>query len=81
MYPLFRIPLFTSACLALLGCVGNDDDFYRQPYAGNYNGSSAFVAPQYSQSWPHGHLYSQSRRSWQNENRRSSRNSWQNWDE
>lgn len=57
MQPLLNVPLFISACVALLGCVGNDNEFYRQPYGSNYDGNAAFGAPQYYSNRSHGHLY------------------------
>jgi hypothetical protein len=78
MHPLMSVPILILACLGLLGCVEANEDFYRQPYGGSYNGNSAFISPQRYPSQSRGHLYDQSHRSWQTNPRRSNNHSWQN---
>ena len=44
MRPLIGVPVCTSACMGLVGCVGINDEFQQRPYSGSYNGNAAFVA-------------------------------------
>jgi hypothetical protein len=78
MRPLISVPLFTSACMGLVGCVGTNDEFQQRPYSGSYNGNAAIVASHRHPSQSRGHLYDQSYRSWQRNTNRANTNYWQN---